>query len=133
MLFGSGKKWLNLPKWLNFILLCFIFILRSNEMILIHQSEWKWQWNEYQREWWTCINFIINLKQKRMYDFHQSIIWFDWLFNSRSFISQFKQMRRWKGENKNNNQTQISYLFEGSYKYVWSHNSFQFDFCLWMK
>ena len=106
--------------------------LRSNEIIVIHQSDWKWQWNEYQTEWWTFMNFIINLKQKRMYDFHQSIIWFDCLFNSFIHLSIQTNVKMEKGENDNNDQTQISYLFEGSYKYVWCHNSFQFDFYLWM-
>ena len=131
MLFESGKKWLNLPKWLNFILLFhFHFEIKWNDS---YSSKWlKWQWNEYQTEWWTCLNFRINLKQKRMYDFHWSIKWFDCLFNSFIHLSIQPNEKMEKGENENNNQTQISYLFEGSYKYVWSHNLFQFDFWLWM-
>ena len=131
MLFGSGKKWLNLPKWLNFIFLFhFHFEIKWNDS---YSSKWlKWQWNEYQTEWWTYMNFIINLKQKRMW--FLSIYHMIWLFIQLSFIHLSIQTNEKleKGENKNNNQTQISYLFEGSYKYVWSRNSFQFDNWLWM-
>ena len=59
----------------------------------------RWQWNEYQREWWTCLNFIINLKQKRIW--FPSIYQMIWLTIQLSFISlisQFNQCEDEKGE-----------------------------------
>ena len=82
-------------------------------------------------------------KMMNLFEFHnqsqtEKNVWFPsiyhliWLFIQLSFIHLSIQTNvMMEKENANNNQTQISYLFEGSYKYVWSHNSFQFDFWLW--
>ena len=117
--------WICRNDWISFF--CFIFILRSNEMILIHQSDWNDnEMNIKQNDELVWISESISNRKECMISINLS---FDLIVYSTLVHSSLNSNKceDGKGENENNNQTQISYLFEGSYKYVWSHNSFQFD------
>ena len=132
MLFGSGKKWLNLPKWLNFIFVfSFSFWDKMKLFLFIKVIEMTMKW--------------ISKRMMKLYEFHNQSqteknvisinLSFDLIVYStlvHSSLNPNKCVDDKGREKKNNNQTQISYLFEGSYKYLWSHNSFLFHFRSWI-